>query len=205
MQRPNRHTDELLGKMWKTKSARFNAHARLRRKRFYSASATTILAFYVVVISILPLSHITIRSPEAESLLAFISIVTSVFLVIVTLLEGGKNYEREADRMHKCALEISGLYNYFQSLSLSDAEAVRTETAEKYSRILSDTDVHHADVDFLSFRISEWQALKSSRVRLLVDIARFLFLWVGEYWLYAALILIPPIAMVLFHKQLGLF
>lgn len=30
---PSRATDHLLSKMWKTKSSRFNAHARLRARR----------------------------------------------------------------------------------------------------------------------------------------------------------------------------
>lgn len=202
-QHPNRLTDPLLGKMWKTKSARFNAHARLKAKHWLSTTATSILSFYLVVASLIPLVYETSLPSGGSKFLSVISLVISVFLIIITLLESAKNYHGEADRMHKCALEISELYNRFQAKSLQDADASRVELNDNYSRVLKAYEINHKDIDFLRFQIFFSRDLGIRGGRFAVAVVRYVLLWLVEYGLYIAMILAPPIAAFIYRSTLG--
>jgi hypothetical protein len=89
---PSRSNDHLLGKMWKTKSARYNAQARLRSKQSASIGAIALLSFYVVVASIVQLAFADAVAPLQSKLISVGTLVVSVFIIVITLLENGKSY-----------------------------------------------------------------------------------------------------------------
>ena len=93
---PSRTTDNLLRKMWQTKSARFNAHQRLDRRHRMSVFATSLLACYLVALSLYQLVFEKNLSPVGMKLLSVTSIVVSVFLIMITLVESSRNYQSEA-------------------------------------------------------------------------------------------------------------
>lgn len=201
--RRTRTSDELLGKMWKTKSARFNAHQRLARKHNLSTWATSILAFYIFVASLLPLFYPKLGAEGADRLLAVITIIISVFLIIVTLLENSKKYDREADRMLDCALEISELYNRFQSLPTDQVDEKRVEFNDNYSEVLKRYGLNHKEIDFLRFSLLNAAELNVGGGRYILDCLRFLICYVTEYWLYFVLVVIPPMVAYLLRGRLG--
>ncbi|UYO46585.1 SLATT domain-containing protein [Rhodopseudomonas palustris] len=198
-----RTNDDLLGKMWKTKSARFNAHLRLRRKHNLSTWATSILAFYIFAASLIPLVYTSLASGGAERLISVLTVIISVFLIIITLLEGSKRYDSEADRMLNCGLEISEIYNRFQALNKEKADERRTEFNNEYSAVMNRYGLNHEDVDFLKFKMANRAELRTDWSQFLFDSVKYLVLWIGEYWLYIVLVVIPPLTAVLLRRQLG--
>ena len=201
-QHPNRLTDPLLGKMWKTKSARFNAHARLKSKHWLSTAATSLLAFYLVIASLVLLVYESSLPSGGSKFLSVISLVISIFLIIITLLESAKNYSGEADRMHKCALEISELYNRFQAMTLDEADAQRVALNDEYSGILKTHEINHKDIDFLRFQLSFNRDLGMGGGDLFLSILRYCLLWLTEYILYILLVIAPPVVAFIYWYRL---
>lgn len=199
----NRMNDVLLGKMWKTKSSRFNADLRLRRKHALSLSATTILAFYIFAVSLLPLTYTPSSSGGAEKLISIITLLISVFLIIIILLESTKNYQKEADRMLRCALEISDIYNRFQALTPEAADQKRVAFNDEYGAALQKHELNHKDIDYLQFQLRSASELGIGWGRYATDCGKYLYFWLGEYWLYIALIIAPPLAAFVYQKHLG--
>lgn len=203
-QNPQRTTDALLGKMWKTKSARFNAHNRLKAKQSWSTTATSLLSFYLVIAALIPLVYEANLPPGGPKFLSVVSLIISIFLIIVTLLESAKNYGTEADRMHKCALEISELYNEFQALPIDRANDDRVSFTTRYSDILKSHELNHKDVDFLRFELMFADDLKLAGWSRGTKRLHYAILLVVEYGLYFALAAGPLIVGYIYRSELGL-
>lgn len=198
---PSRATDHLLRKMWKTKSARFNAQARLMNRHWMSIVATSALACYLIAASILQLTIPAAAIGDMGKIVTSAVLIMSVFLLMITLTESARNYASVAERMHKSALEIAELYNRFQALDLAAADRERSSFNDQYSTVLKTTEVNHKDIDFLRFQIGSRNDLKISIGDLILMIAHYVALWFVEYCLYFLMIL-GPLAMlwVLIHR-----
>ena len=135
-----RTKDNLLNKMWRTKSARFNAGQRLRVIHALSIWTTSFLAFYVFCMSLAAIFilyyNLTSDPAQYSQYFSLATLVLSVFLIIVTLLESSKRYLNEADSMLQSGNEIGEIYNLFQSFSEDEKEKKRTEVARQYSKVL---------------------------------------------------------------------
>jgi hypothetical protein len=190
---PNRLSDPLLGKMWKTKSARFNAHARLLTKHWLSTTATAILSFYLIVASLIPLAYEASLAPEGTKFLSVITLVISILLIIVTLIESARNYHGEAERMHKCALAISEIYNRFQAMTKEVADQNRIGLNDEYSKILVKYELNHKDIDFIRFQIAAANDLKLRGARWVWHVVKYVVLWSSEYALYVVIMAAPPL------------
>jgi hypothetical protein len=199
---PDRASDPLLGKMWKTKGARFNAHRRLSNKHSLSTIAISILSFYLFAASLIDLfQHQTAgASPSIPGMLV---VIISVFVLIISLLENSRNYQREADRMHQCALEISELYNRFQSLPIEQADTERMQYADLYSEILRRFEVDHKEVDFIRFQISYARDLGIRPIHLPVLYGKYFVYWGMEYIFYTSLLVAPPVVLFIYRHQVG--
>lgn len=193
-----RRDDNLLSKMWRTKSAHFNASHRLERRHWWSIAATSMLSFYLLCAALYQLVFDSGIAPIAVKTLSVISIITSVLLIIITLIESAKNYAGESKQMRRSALDIAEVYNRFQALSRVERDQQRSHFAEKYSDVLKRHEVSHKDLDFLLFKYSNARDLDMSKREKCALIPHIIALTVGEYWLYAALILFPPITFWLF-------
>lgn len=193
---PSRATDHLLRKMWKTKSARFNAQARLMNRHWLSVVATSALACYLIAASILQLTIPAAATGDMGKIVTSAVLIMSVFLLMITLTESARNYASEADRMHKSALEIAELYNRFQALDLVAADQARGAFNDQYSAVLKGTEVNHKDIDFLRFQIGARHDLKPSPLDLFLMLLQYVALWLVEYFLYFLMIL-GPLAMLL--------
>jgi hypothetical protein len=190
---PSRVTDHLLKKMWQTKSARFNGHARLIRRHWLSIAATSLLACYLVALSLFQIVFEESISRAGLKLISVTSIVVSVFLIMITLYESARDYRGEAERLNKNALAISELYNEFQGLSLTEADAQRPTFVRSYSHLMKDAELGHADIDLYRFRIPNARELAIPAGHYCAMLARTSLLLVAEYWTYAAMIIVPPV------------
>ncbi len=195
---PSRASDHLLSKMWKTKGSRFNAHARLKARHWASVLATSLLAMYLVALSLCQLTFADALTPLENKVLAIGGVVVSVFLIIITLVETARNYLGDADRMHQSALAISELYNRFQALTIEQANVERLTFNDKYSEALKLIPVDHKDVDYKRFMIRSSADLGITGFCYVALIIDYGFRWLWEFSLYLALILFPLIGLVIF-------
>lgn len=199
---PSRAKDHLLRKMWQTKSARFNAHHRLEGRHRLSIFATSLLSCYLVGVSLYQLVFDSSLTPTGIKLLSVTNIVVSVFLIMITLVEAARNYGSEAERMRENALEISALYNSFQALELTEADAQRQKFAADYSKLLEKAQLNHEDIDRNLFRIPNANELKIGWPAYLAMLLHTSWLVVREYWLYFSLVLVPPLMFLYFLPKL---
>lgn len=198
MNHPSRATDHLLAKMWKTKGARFNAHARLRGRHWASVLATSLLSMYLAALSLCQLTFSDAMTAVENKILSVGGVVVSIFLIIITLVETARNYQGDADKMHQSALAISGLYNRFQALTIDQADAERMAFNDKYSEALQAIPVDHKDIDYKRFMLRSAEDLNITGARYFMLILDYGLRWLWEYSLYIALILSPLLALTAF-------
>jgi hypothetical protein len=198
MNHPSRATDHLLAKMWKTKGARFNAHARLRGRHWASILATSLLSMYLAALSLCQLTFSDAMTPVENKVLSIGGVVVSIFLIIITLVETARNYLGDAEKMHQSALAISGLYNRFQALTIDQADAERMAFNDKYSEALQAIPVDHQDIDYKRFMIRSAGDLNITGARYFTLVVDYGLRWLWEFSLYIALILSPLIALAAF-------
>lgn len=191
---PSRVTDYLLAKMWKTKSARFNAYARLRTRHWASIAATSLLSLYVVASSLGQIAFDDALSATDNKLLSLVNVVVSVFVIIVTLLETARNYQGEGERMRESALRIAALYNRFQALTIDKANAERLAYNDLYSEALQAIPVDHKEIDRKRFMLRSAADLGIKRAAYAGLVVNYAWLWLREFSLYLALVLLPPVA-----------
>lgn len=192
---PSRATDHLLSKMWKTKGSRFNAHARLRTRYWASVLATSILAMYLVALSLSQLTFTEVLSTTENKILSIGGVVVSIFLIIITLVETARNYLGDAEKMHQSALTISELYNRFQALTVDEANAQRLQFNDQYSEALKENPVDHKDIDYKRFMIRSAKDLNISGWHYGGLVAEYAFRLFCEFSLYLTLICAPPVGL----------
>ena len=192
---PSRATDHLLSKMWKTKGSRFNAHARLRARYWASVLATSLLAMYLVALSLCQLTFADALTVNENKVLSIGGVVVSIFLIIITLVETARNYLGDAEKMHQSALAISELYNRFQALTVDEADAQRLRFNDEYSEALKAIPVDHKDIDYKRFMIRSSRDLGISTPRYGGLVAEYALRWFWEFSLYLALTCAPLIGL----------
>ena len=195
-----RTEDILLNKMWRTKSSRFNASQRIRKIYGLSIWTTSMLSFYVFCTSLatifVPVYNFTSNPTQTSQYFSIITLILSVFLIIITLLESNKRYLKDSETMLKSANDIGELYNLFQSYSEKEKENKRTDSAKNYNKIIKALTLDHKDVDYLSFLIQHNSELKISRYDLFFYRIRHFLLSIGEYGIFAFMIFMPLAASI---------
>lgn len=128
-----------------TKSLRYKANTRLKRKHVLSLYTTSILSIYVIGASIAPLYLDYLD----KNMLAIFSIMVSIFIIVITLIESGNNYKSTSDMLMKCARRLTILIQELDLLIASekiDEKGLAVVQAE-YHKILNEFSVNHGDVD----------------------------------------------------------
>jgi len=134
---------------------RFNAQRRLEAKASATNFGLQIANLYTIAIGIL-----LIQFPSSEVLkpasgaLNYVSLLASVFVQIMALIESLKDYSGKAKAMRDCGLQVSALYQALELDPRGDWEVLR-QYDSAYQRILQDTDVNHDDIDYLKWQIDE--------------------------------------------------
>lgn len=134
---------------------RFNAQRRLEAKASATNFGLQIANLYTIAIGIL-----LIQFPSSEVLkpasgaLNYVSLLASVFVQIMALIESLKDYSGKAKAMRDCGLQVSALYQALELDPRGDWEVLR-QYDSAYQRILQDTDVNHDDIDYQKWQIDE--------------------------------------------------
>lgn len=181
-----RAADQLAHTMRLVKAARFNAATRLERKQAVSLFTQSMVALYFVGLAVFQAVYIG-QIPEAtDRLMTFIQLVSSVFTLMLGLLEAMNDYKMKAHHLQNCALGVSELAQELMIARPADLEAVQA-FRRRYNEVLRACPVNHARIDYLYARsggqpMHRWDGLGLA-LRYALDV----------YGLYVLFLAVPPL------------
>jgi hypothetical protein len=181
-----RAADHLAHTMRLVKAARFNAATRLERKQAVSLFTQSMVALYFVGLAVFQAVYIG-QIPEAtDRLMTFIQLVSSVFTLMLGLLEAMNDYKMKAHHLHNCALAVAELAQELMIARPSDADAVQA-FRRRYNQALRVCPVNHSRIDFLCAKLDGQPADRMTRIGLS---ARYIL---DVYGLYVLFLAVPPL------------
>jgi hypothetical protein len=184
-QADTRAADQLVETMRLVKAARFNAAARLERKQAVSLFTQSMVALYFVGLAVFQAVYIG-QIPEAtDKLMTFIQLVSSVFTLMLGLLEAMNDYKMKAHHLHNCALAVAELAQELKIARPTDVEAVQA-FRRRYNEALRVCPVNHARIDYLFAKL-DVSASPAVRAGLTLRYA------LDVYGLYVLFLAVPPL------------
>lgn len=182
--------DELDRTLWITKHSRYNAAYRLKRKNSLSIYSIAVLSVYALAITLLEKYGFKV---DYSNLYGFISIMLSVFILVVSLSEAGKNYGVASERLFVCGNEIRVLLDNlkkFNNKGSEDYDGIY-DISQKYSNILKACTENHEKLDFDLHRAVYYKMFDS--MNRFMSIVYKIKYYTNIYWFYFSLIVLPPV------------
>lgn len=190
--------DELGGplplRIWVTRGCFFTLAERLKLKAKYSVIATTLLSFYVITTSLILLAFPDKVSSTNSKWLNALTIVTSILIIIITLLEHSSNYAKDEECAARTARLLAELYDQVIVSENVDLKLI----GKNYAEILRESRVDYDMIDYHSFQIAHPEAFKHSNFKWVLTVLIFIWEYIKEYWLYAVMAFGPPIFIIKF-------
>jgi hypothetical protein len=186
-----RAVEQLLAAMRTVKAARFNAADRLERKNMVSLFAMSMVSLYFVGLSVWQAVYGSTLDEATNRLVTLVSIMSSIFTLVLALIEAMNDYRVKAHHMHACALAVNDLFHELQLLRPVDAGQVQ-EFRLRYNAAVRSCPYNHARVDYLMARAERnvpWDERAWARLRYVLDV----------YGLYGVCLAAPPLVLVLFR------
>ncbi len=120
-------------------------------------------------------------------------------VIVISLLEGAKNYQIRAEKLHSNAVELSSLNRELEYLIVSksgEADFVKDigNISTRYEQLIKDCPENHEPEDYTLFMVQNRKDFDISRLRELYIRIKLICL---DYWLYAFVLGIPPIVFLL--------
>lgn len=147
-----------LNRMWETRGARFACHERLTKTNIWTNYAIATGSAYVILFSLISILNLNIFSVDDYKVINILSIVISVVLIFLSLIEGGKNLVAHAEAMHSCAREISVIYHEAEALIEMGGGAAQVDLSDqvkRYDAIVDKYKFNHDPLDFDVFKTSK--------------------------------------------------
>jgi SMODS and SLOG-associating 2TM effector domain family 5 len=195
--------DKIIRRMCMVARARFAANKRLEAKAAATNFGLQTVNLYTIAIGILLLQYTSADIVTGHSRsLSFISLIASVFVQIIALIETYKDYSGKARSMYDCAIEVTRISQELELDQRADW-GLLAHYQSRYHAAIKDFDVNHDELDFVTAQIeparqktrswSETRSLLWWRTRYLWNIYAFTFS-----------ILVLPWACFFILAQLGL-
>jgi hypothetical protein len=182
-------SEQLLHAMRTVKAARFNAAERFERKHMLSLFSMSIVSLYFVGLSVWQVVYAPLLDEATNRLVTLVSIMSSIFTLVLALIESMNDYKIKSHHMHACALAVNDLYHEVKLVPPGDDSRVQ-EFRRRYNEIVRGCPLNHARIDYLMARAERnlpWP--EALWVRLL---------YIGDvYVLYGAALVIPPLVLLL--------
>jgi hypothetical protein len=186
-----RSAEQLLAAMRTVKAARFNAAERLERKNTLSLFALSMVSLYFVGLSVWQAVYAPALEEAANRLITLVSIMSSVFTLVLALIESLNDYKMKAHHMHACALAVNDLYHEFKLMRAPDAGLIQ-EFRRRYNEAVRSCPYNHARIDYLMARAERglpWEEKAWIHLRYGLDV----------YALYGVCLAVPPLVLLLFR------
>lgn len=192
----------LKNQIWTTKQARYIASRRLSKQNYLYLCSISFLSFYVLALSILQILPVDIFNETQGLFVSYFIIVISMFILVISLIENSNNRMVRAERLHRCANEMTKLYDELcyiceEKECNGGIEAIKNIN-RKYHDIIDKYLENHEELDYkYGLATNSWVAwtiLKKISIR---------YSWfVNIYTAPLVMILFPPI-MIMFILLLG--
>ncbi len=183
--------DQLLRAMHTVKSARFNAAERLERKHMLSLFALSMVSLYFVGLSVWQAVYAPLIDDAANRLITLVSIMSSIFTLVLALIDSMNDYKIKAHHMHACALAVNDLYHELRLVRPTEAAAVQ-DFRRRYNEAVRSCPHNHARIDYLVAKTEQgvpWRHALWVRLRYAFDV----------YALYGLCLVIPPLVLIAFR------
>jgi hypothetical protein len=185
-----RAAEQLLAAMRTVKAARFNAAERLERKHVLSLFAMSMVSLYFVGLSVWQAVYAPTLDEAANRLITLVSIMSSIFTLVLALIESMNDYRTKAHHMHACALAVNDLYHELKLMRSSDATHLQ-EFRQRYNGAVRRCPYNHSRIDYLLAKAEgggvAWEDRAWARLRYALDV----------YALYGLALIVPPLVLVL--------
>jgi hypothetical protein len=143
-----------------TKGSRFNASKRLEGRDRRMALLIALASALVIALTFMSTAY---RLPLAVvSDLNVVTMVASVLILAVSLIQYSNDDAVNAEQHHRCGLEINELRGQLQAEHESISEENLREFARRYARILDKYSVNHDVVDYDRYRLDHPDLFKLS-------------------------------------------
>lgn len=138
--------------VYKTMTARFTAYRRMKRNRNASKVAESFFSASIIAISLIALQN---HEERLSDLISIVTIILSTFLLVMSLLFSGLDYEKRMDNYHDCGNELDKLYrdmklilSYGEEFSSDEMKAKTEDFQSKYFEILHKYNLNHTSFDY---------------------------------------------------------
>jgi SMODS and SLOG-associating 2TM effector domain family 5 len=153
---------DLLYRMNVTKGSRFNASKRLEGRDRRMALLIALASAVVIALTFMSTAY---RLPPAVvSDLNVVTMVASVLILAVSLIQYSNDDAVNAEQHHRCGLEVNELRGQLQAMQQSISEENLREFARRYSHILDKYSVNHDLVDYDRYRLDHPDVFKLSLI-----------------------------------------
>lgn len=152
------YAESLYQKIWKTKGTRFIAHKRLEILNQFSIYAISLNSIYVIILSLLSMSHFNKYSKLNPDFLSIITLFLSILIIVISIIESSKNYKAKAESHHQCGKDLNKIYErLIQIKSSYDTDSNSKAEIDKlgldYQSIIDKYPENHSSIDFKKFLI----------------------------------------------------
>jgi len=163
-----KYAEDLKETISKTRGSRFNAVRRLESKNEWSIASISVLSVYSIAIAIIQNVLDFSQCQNLNNIYTLSSILLSIFILVISLLEGAKNYQLKADRLHSNALELSIIYRKIEYLVIENLEKKEyiqklCDLATEYEQVIKGCPENHKPVDYTLFKLEEKKKLKKNQ------------------------------------------
>lgn len=180
-----RASDQLASTMRLVKAARFNAATRLESKQAASLFTQSMVALYFVGLSVWQAVYVSQIDEPTQRLVTFLSIVSSVFTLMLGLLEALNDWQMKAHHLQNCGLVVSELAQELTIMRPTHPADVQ-EFRRRYNEALRACPVNHTRLDYLFAKLEGT-----------TDRTTWALLWLryvlNVYGLYAVFLAVPPL------------
>ncbi len=195
-------------KMWKTRGCRYNSDRRLKRKSSLSLTAISFLSSYVLIVSIIPYFGIVKLSATQNDYFPLVSVVLSIFILVLSLLEASKEHSLKAERLYTCANKVNNLMSdlKFAQVNITDENKLKEKVESinvLYHSVIDSYQENHNDLDFSLFKLeNRAREVKINKIESKVtgefqfdylDLIKLIYQLTAQYSLYLLCILAPPV------------
>ncbi len=193
------YVSKIKSTLWKTQSSRFNAARRLNNKYQFSAISISLLSILGIGTPIIQNFIDSTKCATTNQLYTLVSILLSIFILVLSLLESSQNYQLKADKLHDNAVNISSLLKEIEFLinckfPNADSEEKKYKIITEIQRYYKEYDnliklcpENHEPDDYLFFQAEHYKDFEKSWFWSQRTLIR---LRIKYYWLYFMLVMI---------------
>ncbi|MCS4243809.1 hypothetical protein M2418_003341 [Rhizobium sp. BIGb0125] len=174
---------QLATAMWKTRGARFGAAASLSFKDRFGIGTAAFLIIYMIAWSVTSLAFPEFFTSTRGRVFNVVSIVSSVALLAITLMEFAFGRSIKAQILNQNALSISGIMREFEMELEAPTPSIDKlkKLASDYERLNFETQINHTTQDF-----KRWQYSVASTENLAIRPLLFLRYHGYRLWLFCS-------------------